>query len=220
MMENAAPSVHTDKHHTAPETTLLNVSALPPERTGKAIGGMSHDLFQRGAIFELDGVRRRPHMTLFMARFPTTAVIGARQALAGLTRSLKGTFARHSGYFLTKGNYYEVSYQRTDDLMALHYAVMEALSPLRFSPGSPVIEDYFTPYNAEQEKNARKWGYDLAGDLYRPHITITRFDAHPGLELPHPRCDLSFPIKRIGIFEADGLGATSRMLDRFALDTP
>jgi len=218
-MENLAPSVDTEKYQTMPETTLLNVSALPPERIGKVIDAMSRDLFRRGAVFELDGVRRRPHMTIFMARFPTEAAIGARQALAGLARSLNGTFARHSGYFLTKGNYYEVSYRRTDDLMALHHTVMGALSPLRFSPGTPVTEDYFAPYDAEQQKNARKWGYDLADDLYRPHITVTRFDAHPSFELPRPPCDLSFPIGRIGIFESDNLGATKRMLDSFTVDS-
>lgn len=217
MMESAAPSADTDKYPAMSETTLLNVSALPPESTGEVIAGMSRDLFQKGAVFQLDGVRRRPHMTLFMARFPTTAAVDARRTLGRLARSLRGTFARHSGYLLTKGHYYEVSFRRTDDLMALHYAVMEALSPLRFSPGAPVIEDYFAPYDTEQQKNAREWGYDLAGDRYRPHITITRFDARPAFELPRPQCDLSFPIRRIGIFESDNLGATNRMLDSFSL---
>jgi hypothetical protein len=195
----------------------VNVSALPPEPVGTAISALSRELLPRGGVFALDGVERRPHMTLFMARFPTTEITAVGDALHALIPRLPRVRAVHRGFLLTAGRYYEVSYERTDELLSVHRSVMRALCGFRHSPGEPVEEEYFAPYSSAQRVNARKWGYDLAEDLYRPHVTITRFRSLPSCEPPAPGGDLSFEVTRLGLFEADALGATSRLVAEFDL---
>ncbi|MQA98480.1 MAG: hypothetical protein GEV11_29240 [Streptosporangiales bacterium] len=196
---------------------LLNVSALPPDRVGSAIVEMSAELGERGALFTVDGVRRRPHLTLFMARFPKATVDAVRSAVAALTSDLDRPRAAHTGFHLTPGHYYEASYRRTGPLMALHFSVLRALAGMRYSPGEPVVEDYFAPYTEEQRVNAAESGYDLAGELFRPHVTITRFPEAPKGPLSESEGDLSFEITRLGLFTADDLGATDRLIAEFVL---
>lgn len=197
------------------ESVLLNVSALPPVRVAESIARTSAELGGRGGLFTVDGVRHRPHLTLFMARFPAAAAESVRDSVAALATKAEGVRAEHTGFHLTPGHYYEASYRRTDALMALHFSVMRELAPLRFSPGAPVVEDYFAPYTDAQRASATEWGYDLAGDLYRPHVTITRFAAIPTGPLPELREDLSFEVTTLALSTADDHGATDHLIDEF-----
>jgi hypothetical protein len=89
---------------------------------------------------------------------------------------------------------------------------------LRFSPGRPPVEEYFGTYTNEQRINASNTGYDLAGKLYRPHITITRFNDTPDENaLPKLDLNLSFTAEAIGLFEADDMGATKQLIEEFSL---
>lgn len=210
---------HQRRGAAAPESVLLNVSALPPERVGSAIVELSAGLRAKGGLFAVDGVRRRPHLTLFMARFPTVTVDAVRTALAALTTGRDLPHARHDGFHLTAGHYYEASYRRTESILALHDSVLRELAAMRYSPGEPIEEEYFAPYTAEQRANAAEWGYDLAGELYRPHVTITRFADAPAGPLPTPAGDpdLSFTVTRLGLFTADVHGATDRLVAEFTI---
>ncbi|HEX6498725.1 MAG TPA: hypothetical protein VF054_06790 [Micromonosporaceae bacterium] len=168
---------------------------------------MSAKLWSRGGLFEVDGITRHPHMTLYMARFPAGNETEICKRLAVLVGELQPAKAMQTGFFLTPGGYYEVSYARGDDLMALHLKVMGALHDLRYAPGHPVVEDYFAPYTPAQRTSAARWGYDLGGALYRPHITVSRFGGPAPRDLPVADEDLSFVVDRIGVFHADNMGA-------------
>ncbi|WBB73598.1 hypothetical protein O7602_28695 [Micromonospora sp. WMMD1128] len=192
------------------ETTLLNVAILPPQPIAAEVQRLSGELQTRGGLIHVDGQQRLAHMTLYMARFSRLKIdeiVLRVEALAASRRS--PITSEHTGYYLTPGNYYEVSYARSPSMMSLHNEVSDALLPLRFSPGQPVVEDFFAPYSAAQEEQAKRSGYDLSGDLYRPHVTITRFATRPTADLPTSPVDLSFNISRIGLFEADKLGAVT-----------
>src|SRR5256885_4100862 len=199
------------------ESSIINISALPPKPVADTISNLSIDLGRRGGLFEVDGVERHPHMTLYMARFPNSEIDAVLDHMRHLAAAFPRVRVKHTGFFFTPGNYYEVSYGRTDDLLTLHQSILNRLYRLRYSPRDPVVEEYFAPYSAEQRANAVKWGYDLAGELFRPHITITRFSRPPSFHLPDPPEDLSFEVARIGIFDADGLGAATKHLGTFEL---
>jgi hypothetical protein len=153
-----------------------------------------------------------------MARFTHAAVDSACAALSNLVTGPGGVRLRQAGYYVTPGNYYEISYERSPELLRIHGDVTNALQNFRFSPDMPVVEDYFGRYSDEQEANVRKSGYDLMCDLYRPHITITRFDHQRDLtSLPTVNEDLSFVATRVGLFQADALGAARRLITTFDL---
>ena len=190
-------------------TTLLNVALLPTESTSTQIERLSAESEPLGGLFQLDGRQRFAHLTLYMARFADANIESVLARTADAVKSLPPMMVRHTGYFVTPGNYYEASFAKSDGVMAVHDLLIDTLLPLRFSPGDPVVEKYFGPYSAGQRAQAEETGYDLARDLYRPHITITRFAQAPVVALPVAAVDLSFTATRIGLFKADPLGAVT-----------
>src|SRR5690606_33939801 len=110
----------------------------------------------------------------------------------------------HTGYLMTGGRYLEVSYQKSPELLAFHELLITHNADLRINPGLPFAEGYFAPYTPEQQKNARETGYDLARNLYRPHVTLTRY--HEG-NVPEifpalPAASLSFDLHRVCVYKA------------------
>ena len=198
-------------------TTLLNVAILPPASTAVEVERLSATLQTCGGLFQVDGRQRFAHLTLYMARFANSAIDSVVAEAAKFAKGHSACTLDHTGYHLTPGNYYEVSYARGEGLMKLHQTASDSLLPLRYSPGRPRVEDFFAPYSSRQREQAERSGYDLAGDLYRPHITITRFAESPTRALPSPRIDLSFPAAAIGLFRADNLGAATEALGIWSL---
>lgn len=150
-----------------------------------------------------------PHATVYMARFPQESIEVVKQKLIELASSLSPVQLKQSGYYLTEGDYVEVSYQRTAELLAFQDSIITALKDFRDSPGKPARESYYGPYADEQQQNAQETGYDLAYKLYRPHITLTRYkEGYVPETFPQfPAANLSFTLPKIALYKADENGA-------------
>lgn len=202
----------------ASNTVLLNIALIPSDEISAEVQILSRELSSQGALFEVDGQSRFAHLTVYMARFDSDRVDEVRRRLLDCIPDLPAMSMRHTGYFFTEGRYYEVSYDRSAELVNLHEKVIDQIQLVRHSPGHPVIEGYFGSYREKQQVNAQETGYDLARDLYRPHITITRFETIPDpAELSRARKDLSFTAHRVGLFVADDQGAAKRLVQTFDL---
>ena len=201
------------------ETELLNIAIVPPSPVASQIIELSTLTKALGGLFDLGDEGRVPHMTVFMARFPSNRVASVRTRLADVLRRCERVKLRQAGYLLTAGNFYEVSYELEEALVRTQTMVAAAVQSLRYRPGDPVREEYFGPYSPTQQVNAELHGYDLMGSSYRPHITITRFPAAVAPpELPRAPADLSFVVDRIGLYRADPLGAATDRLYLATLD--
>lgn len=200
-------------------STIVNVCIIPPENVGRQCVAMSQALKSDATMFALDGQTKFAHMTVYMARFADEKI---PQVVEAVGKALKGVdpFAcDHTGYFLTEGRYSEVSYRKSAPLLALQEALINKVGPLRLNPGNPFEEAYYTPYNAAQQQNAKETGYDLAGSLYRPHVTLTRYcegrvpEAFPTFF----SAKLSFALAKICVYKADDNGAIYEKLEEFAV---
>lgn len=189
-------------------TVLLNVCILPPELVAKQCIAISNTFNENDVRFML-GDRLFPHTTVYMARFEESRIDEVKSRLKSLVSNLNSVKLTHTGYYLTEGDYIEVSYQRTSELLEFHSEIIAALKDYRAHPGDAETESYFGPYNAAQKKNAQETGYDLAYDLYRPHITLTRYkEGRVPYEFPaFPAATLSFDIPKIALYKADENGA-------------
>lgn len=198
-------------------SVIINVCVIPSDEVGKQCIEISQSLKSEGTIFMLDGKNKFAHMTVYMARFSNNQV---SNVLKSVERALKGanSFAcEHTGYFMTTGKYLEVSYRKSKSFMDLHELLINSLKNYRINPGNPFKEDYFTPYTEEQQKNAKETGYDLAYNLYRPHITLTRYQEGHALEFfpAFPSVKLSFRLNKICVYKADDNGAVYEQLKEF-----
>jgi hypothetical protein len=197
-------------------STLINVCIVPDERVGAECVLISQSLANDDTLFVLGG-DKFAHMTAYMARFADDQVDAVVRGVEEALRAATSFRCQHSGYLMTAGRYLEVSYAKSDAFMRLHESLIEAVAGLRINPGDPYEEGYFTPYTAEQQRNARETGYDLARSLYRPHVTLTRYreggvpDVFPAL----PAADLSFGLGKVCVYKADDNGAVYELVREF-----
>lgn len=103
--------------------------------------------------------------------------------------------------------------------MRLHELFIDSLKNFRINPNDPFEEGYFTPYTEEQQKNAKETGYDLALNLYRPHITLTRYKEGeaPKMFPAFAPAELSFQLNKVCIYKADDNGAVYEKLGEFVI---
>lgn len=103
--------------------------------------------------------------------------------------------------------------------MQLHESLIDSLANLRINSRRPHEEGYFTPYTQEQQRNAEETGYDLARNLYRPHITLTRYekDKMPDAFAALLEVNLSFSLSEACVYKADDNGAVYERLADFSI---
>ncbi len=185
---------------------------------GKECIAISKSFESEASTFVL-GNGKFPHMTVFMACFANGLVPQVIEATERVLRSADSFYCEHSGYFMTEGRYLEISYRRSPECISLYGQLIHKLAPLRITPGHPYEEGYFTPSTAEQRRNVEETGYDLARNLYRPHVTLTRYkEGTLPKEFPaFPKASLSFNLTEVCIYEADDNRAVFRLLRTFAI---
>ena len=199
-------------------STIINICIIPDETVGASCAAISQSLKSDTTLFTLGG-DKFAHMTVYMARFADGQIPAVVESVGQALQGQSPWQCQHSGYFLTEGRYLEVSYRKSAAFMKIHEALIATAASYRLNPGQPYEEGYFTPYTADQQRNARETGYDLARDLYRPHITLTRYaeggvpDTFPAL----PTAALSFAAKKICVYKADDNGAVYKQLAEFSL---
>jgi 2'-5' RNA ligase len=201
------------------DSVLLNICILPEEASGNECVALSQQLQSEHVRFVLDGVNKFAHMTVYMTRFPLESLHKVLEATEKALSNSESVACKHVGYFMTEGGYLEVSFRKTKEFLALQDLLITALKDFRLHPGKPFEEKYFAPYTSAQQKNAQETGYDLAGELYRPHITLTRYKEG---EVPETfpafvAANLSFQAKKICVFKADENGAVFELLKEFSI---
>lgn len=199
-------------------SVIINVCIIPEAVVANKCVEFSQALKSASVMFVLDGKSKFAHMTVFMARFADTEVGKILDVVRTVAGNAKNFACEHSGYFMTAGRYLEVSYSKSKELLALHESLLIGLKDYRINPGNPFEEAYFAPYTEEQKKNAEETGYDLARNLYRPHITLTRYRENmvPKFFPDFSRVDLSFRVNKICVYKADENGAVYELLGEFS----
>lgn len=196
-------------------STIINVCIVPNDLISKSFVNISQSLETSETMFVLGG-SKFAHMTVFMARFADCDIDKVVKAAELSLIDISKFSCQHSGYLLTEGRYLESSYCKSADIILLHQKMIKNLSPIRINPGMPFEEGYFAPYNDMQRKNAIETGYDLANDLYRPHITLTRYANSIPNRLPiFSKTDLSFDVDKICVYKADDNGAIYELIAAF-----
>jgi hypothetical protein len=202
------------------DSVIINVCVIPVAGVGDRCVELSQDLKSEGTAFVLDGKSKFAHMTVFMARFASSEIANVLEATKKALSSIRGFSCEHTGYFMTAGRYLEASYRKSEAFMGLHEALIAGLSALRINPGEPFEEGYFTPYTAEQQNNAAETGYDLAHNLYRPHVTLTRYKEEmvPEVFPAFAAAKLSFQLSKVCVYKADDNGAVYEKLGDFSIE--
>ncbi len=204
------------------KSELLNVCIIPSLEVSATCVELSNTLKSPDTLLTLDGITKFAHMTVFMARFPIQSQQKVIDAVSNVLKDALPFACTHTGFHTTEGGYGEVSYDKSSEMLALHGKIIDAVKEFRFNPGDPFVENFFGAYSDEQKQSAEQTGYDLTYDLYRPHVTLTRYS--PGTKpseeifaamMNETKTNLSFTANKICVYKADDNGAIFKELASF-----
>ena len=160
------------------ETTDLNVILLPDKETSlKAIELSNRSNHLGQTRYLLDGKHNHPHVTLYQSAFPTRNFDKINQSLVAVALQTK-PIQIELNKFSSLLEFLFWDAVKSPQLLTLHQVVLQVLNPLRDGLLLPEDEARLELPSVSEAMKAsiRLYGYPVAGDLYPPHITITRFN--------------------------------------------
>lgn len=177
---------------------------------------------QLESFFTLEDGKFYPHMSLYMFQLNEPDISKIEEVLAGIAKDTSVITATATTYRLGEGfgvGYVDPEYEVTDELSALQNKVVQAINPIRAGMRKSDVAKMRDATGVKLE-NLQKYGYPAIGELFRPHITLTRLKEHNPtvLELlPQDISTFNGVFDRLGLFEMGSNGTCIRKIAEFEL---
>lgn len=210
-------SMNTDE-----QTLPVDVVLLPESSQAAEAVRCSELLASQGTLTTLDDQNFYAHASLYMFQASVDRLAEITEVLQTLaTKYDVQELAQAGYYYLDNGpgkGYVDVMFERNATVDQLQLDVVAALNPLRAGMRESDIAKMAEATGLKLE-NLQQYGYPAVGELFRPHITLTKFPAEtePDLSvLPEPTA-FTGKFTKIGLFEMGDNGTCIRPLATFDL---
>ncbi len=192
-----------------------NLVLLPDQRlTDKAIN-LSRELARFDSYFVLEEGKRFAHISLYKFQLKAEDIPKVDEALASIARSVSPLQLKARTYSYEHDGYHfiDVEYEKTAELLGLQKSVIEAVNPLREGMREKDKERMLSAEGLSLE-NYQKYGYNLVGELFRPHISLTRLktEDHDVSKVLDDLHDFDGSFVALGLFETGDHGTAIRKL--------
>jgi len=199
-----------------------DIVLLPSREQALLASQASQLLSPQGSLFTLDNQNFYAHASLYMFQMnipDQAACITALQELASQTTVQHllqdGYFYQNSGF--GKG-YVDIAFSRNKAADDLQTSVIDVFNKLRAGMRESDKAKMVDATGLKLE-NLQKYDYPAVGELFRPHITLTKFpvEIEPNLSgIPAPT-SFSGEFDQIGLFEMGQNGTCIRKIAAFHL---
>lgn len=189
-----------------------NIVALPSDDLAQRATQLSIDLSQHGVHFTLKDGSFYPHASLYMTQLKIADLGKVEALLADIADKTPKLDLSAMNYSQTMG-YVDAEYARTAALDNLQAAVLEAINPIRdgmHEKDKPRME----AATGKKREYFKLYGYPNVGELFRPHLTLTRFTNEEPIDagdLPEIR-NFSGTSLKLGLFEMGDNGTCVRKI--------
>ena len=193
------------------------IALLPNLELGNKVINLSNDLQTKEVHFTLNGVDYLPHLSLYSAKIKHQDLQKVTNILMNIISETKKFDLIANGYSQVMG-YLAIDYVNTHELASLAKDVVEAVNPYRQGL-SNIDQERMKSATDLTLQNFVRYGYKYVGDLFRPHITITRFntiDAIDVNELPSHQ-EFNGTFDSLGIFEMGENGTCKHEVASYGL---
>lgn len=194
-----------------------DIVLLPNETLAEQAVSVSRDLQRPDTVFTLEDGKFYPHLSLYMVRLKQSDIKNAADTLGKIATAYK-TFSLQATHYDQERAYVVVDYETLPELHALQRAVLEAVNPMR---DGIMEKDWVRALEATglAKQNYDTYGYKYVGDLFKPHITLTRFENEELIDesvLPNPSV-FSGQFTRLALCELGVSNTCVRKLAEFPL---
>lgn len=194
-----------------------DVVLIPEPKLADFAVQASESLRLAGTHFTLDNRNFFPHISLYMLQLTGDNLNKAVALLADIAHETAIVRAVPKEFHY-EDDYVDVEYLKTEDLIILQNKVVERLNPIR----SGLLENdkaRLASATGQQKANLLEYGYRSVGELFRPHLTFTRFTSPQDQvmnKLPNKNQFAgSFP--KLGIFDKGDNGTCVRKVKSWQL---
>lgn len=203
-------------------TIPCDIVLLPSEQQAKLAVEASQALSPQGALFTLDNQNFYAHASLYMFQMDTSNQDECIAALKSIAEQTAIQRLEQDGYVYTDSGfgkgYVDVTYKRNSEVDGLQDQVVAVFNTLRAGMRERDIAKMADATGVKLE-NLQKYGYPAIGELFRPHITLTKFPAEiePDLTVLPSSEIFDGVFDRIGLFEMGPNGTCIRKIAEFNL---
>lgn len=195
-----------------------DIVLLPSDEIAQHAITVSNVLKNSDSFFTLKMGEYFPHASVYMTQLKTEDLEEVELRLSAIAKSLPAIPVRVKGYEQELG-YIGVSYKRNDLLDRIQQEVVEAINPIRDGL-RPKDAQRLESAVGEARKNLERYGYRAIGELFDPHITLTRSKITDAIDTQHLETYLdSFNgyFTKLGLFEMGDNGTCVRKIAEFEL---
>ncbi len=182
------------------KTKQYDVVLLPETKIALEAIKASEELASHKTCFTLNNETCFPHVSLYMLNLDTEGLEEAKKILGVIASKNKKLEAVAADYHYSH-EYLDIEYDGSK-LAVVQNQVLEKLNPFRKGLRQKDTERLINA-TGEAKDNLLKYGYKYINNLFRPHLTLTRFKNEQA-QLPNalPAKDLfSGELTELGIFE-------------------
>lgn len=191
-----------------------DVVLLPnPELSQRVITFSAQLSATYGTVSTLHADGPVPHASLYMTQLKVSDIARVQEILADIAARTPVFNLIANGYWLDS-RYFDADYKKTDALADLQMAVINAINPIRDGMRE---KDKAKLLEAEglARENLETYGYPAVGELFRPHMTLTRFADERltmgAIEKPNAQV-FAGAFDRIGLYEMGDNGTCVRRI--------
>ena len=175
--------------------------------------GHDNDVF-----FKLTDGKLYPHVSLYMCQLKEQNVNNVKQILKSLADKYE-EFELEGSSFGNEEKFFDIEYEKTSGIVSLQNEVLDKVNPIRDGMREKDKARLITAEGLEKQ-NLESYGYRSVGELFRPHLTITRFKEletyKAPVEIGKPQ-EYSGTFNRIGLFMMGDNGTAVYELASFQL---
>lgn len=191
-----------------------DVVLLPDITVAQKAITASKQLGTLGSLFELEDGKYFPHVSLYMMRLRFEDTSQVEELLHKLATETKSETWKALKYGFSRG-YVIVDYEVTRQTSILQQQVIQAVNPLRDGILAK-DRDSIKEATGLALQNYETYGYKYVGELFHPHITLTRFseDREDAEKLLPEISEFDGSFTKLGLFE---LGKNNTCVQQLAV---
>lgn len=198
-----------------------DIVLLPDDKLTEKALSASQLLSGYDSLFTLELGKFYPHMSLYMFQLNASDIPKIEEKLTKIASEMKLIQAKATRYYLGEGlgiGYIDPEYEATEGLKALQEKVIKAINPIRAGMRESDIAKMQDATGLKLE-NLQKYGYPATGELFRPHITLTRLKEHKPevLDQLPDISTFSGNFVKLGLFEMGSNGTCVREIKTFGI---
>lgn len=208
----------SSEFHTIPCDIVL----LPSTEQANLAVEASKLLAPQGSLFTLDNQNFYAHASIYMFQMDIDTQDECIAALENIAQQAKIQQLEQDGYFYQETGfgkgYVDIAYERSAEADTLQNQVVSSFNSLRAGMRESDIAKMSDATGLKLE-NLQKYGYPAIGELFRPHITLTKFPAEiePDLTTLPSSTVFNGEFTRLGLFEMGSNGTCIRKISEFSL---